>query len=81
MIDLYIREGCRYCGRVINRIGELNLEKGTDYTLIDAAPNTPGRTLVLEKGGRGQVPFMIDNDVHMYESGDIVNYIEAKFSK
>lgn len=59
----------------------MNLKKEIDYKLIDAAPNAPGRTVVLEKGVKGQVPFMIDNDIHMYESGNIVSYIERKFGK
>jgi len=66
---------------VLSKINELNLKEGIDYGLIDAAPGTHGRTVVLEKGGKSQVPFMIDDDIHMYESGSIIKYIKAKFTE
>ena len=81
MIKLYVKKGCPYCRKVISRIVELNLKEGIDYKVIDAAPETPGRTVVLEKGGKGQVPFMIDDNIHIYESDNIVSYIERKFGK
>ncbi len=81
MIELYVREGCPFCRRVINKINELKLKEGADYKLIDAAPGTAGRKVVLEKGGKAQVPFMIDGNLNMYESGDIISYIETKFSR
>jgi len=81
MIELYVREGCPFCHRVINKINELKLKENIDYKLIDAAPGTPGREVVLKKGGKSQVPFMIDGNLNMYESGDIISYIETKFSR
>ena len=78
MIKIYVRFDCPYCRKVIDRIEELNLEKGKDYELIEAKNGTPGRETVLKIGGKEQVPFMIDNKVHMYESDDIISYIERK---
>lgn len=81
MIKLYVRFDCPYCQKVIDKIEELTLEKDKDYELIEAGNGTPGREIVLKIGGKGQVPFMMDNKVHMYEGDDIINYIEKKNSK
>lgn len=81
MIKLFVKEGCPYCRKVISKINELNLKEGIDYGLTDAAPGTHGRTVILERGGKSQVPFMIDDDVYMYESGNIIKYIQAKFAE
>lgn len=81
MIQLYIRKGCPFCEKVelfAERLG-LNLEK--DYQLIDAAPNTPGRDKVLQLGGKAMVPFLVDGDISMYESDDIINYLKNKFDE
>jgi glutaredoxin 2 len=80
MIELYIRESCPFCQRVIGVVKELNLQEGEDYVLIDATQGTPGREKVLDVGGRGMVPFMIDGDANMYESADIIGYIREKFN-
>ena len=79
MIKLYIRYECPFCQKVLKKLKELDLEEDEDFELIEAGQGTPGRGTVLEVGGRGQVPFMIDGDTHMYESDDIIDYIVNKF--
>lgn len=81
MIQLYVKFDCPFCGKVMQTIEKLNLKKGEDFEYIDAALGTPGREIVFKEGGKSQVPFMIDGDTRMYESGDIIEYIEKKFSK
>lgn len=76
MIKIYVRFDCPYCIKVINRIEKLNLEKGKDYELIDAKEGTPGEDMVLQIGGKGQLPFLIDGKISMYESDEIIRYIE-----
>ena len=66
---------------VMGTTKELDLEKGKDFELIEAGEGTPGREVVLKEGGLPQVPFMIDGETKMYESGDIVEYLKKKFSK
>ena len=59
-------------------VQEMGLKEGTDYTVIDGAPGTPGRAVVEQTGGKGMVPFLIDGDVSMYESDDIIAYLRKK---
>ena len=77
MIELYLRDGCPFCKKVLQAAGEFGLKEGEDFTVIDAAPGTPGREVVLSRGGKAMVPFMIDGDTSMYESGDIIEYLKT----
>lgn len=78
MIQLYSRNSCPFCQKVLRVIAEMNLKEGVDYELIDASQGTPGREVVLKVGGKGMVPFLIDGDTNMYESNDIIDYIRKK---
>ncbi|TKB08330.1 glutathione S-transferase N-terminal domain-containing protein [Desulforhopalus sp. IMCC35007] len=78
MIQLYVRAGCPYCKKVETAAAEMGLVEGSDFELVDAAPNTPGREVVLKTGGKGMVPFLIDGEISMYESADIIDYLKAK---
>jgi glutathione S-transferase len=78
MIQLYVRAGCPFCKKVENAAADMGLIEGSDFTLIDAAPNTPGRDVVLKVGGKGMVPFLIDGELSMYESADIIDYLKSK---
>lgn len=78
MIQLYVRDGCPYCQKVLAATQELGMQEGKDFTVIDAAPGTKGRDVVLDVGGKAMVPFMINGEVSMYESDDIVAYLKDK---
>ncbi len=76
MIELYMRDGCPFCRKVVQAAGEFGLKEGKDFTVINAAAGTPGREVVLNRGGKAMVPFMIDGEISMYESGDIIAYLK-----
>lgn len=78
MLELYVRDGCPFCRKVLDAARDLGLKEGEDYRVIDAAPNTPGRQTVLEIGGKAMVPFLIDGTRSMYESDDIVDYLRQQ---
>jgi len=79
MIQLYMRDGCPFCQKVLLAAQEIGLKENQDFKTIDAAPGTPGRDVVLSVGGKGMVPFLVDGDKAMYESGDIIVYLKRKF--
>lgn len=79
MIKLYQFSTCPFCRKVIDAATEMKLKPGEDYILIEASRGTPGREEVVRLGGKGQVPFMVDGDVKMYESDDIIDYLKNKF--
>lgn len=71
-----MRDGCPFCQKVAKAADGLGLKEGKDFIVIDAAPGTPGREVVLSRGGRAMVPFLIDGDTSMYESDDIITYLK-----
>lgn len=84
MLELYEYADCRFCERVRQTLNRLNIE----YTsrIVGSEEDDANRVKLLELGGKKQVPFLVDssdpnNWVMMYESGDIVKYLEEKFGK
>jgi len=78
MLTLYIKTGCPFCVRVLDKCDELGLdiEKKSIYDggIIEELINI---------GGKNQVPFLIDSSsgIQMYESMDIIDYLEANYKK
>ena len=72
---------CPYCMMVRRALDDMGLREDQDYELIEASRGTSGRKRVIELGGKSQVPFLVDGDVQMYESRDIISYLKKKFSK
>ncbi|MFN2354974.1 MAG: glutathione S-transferase N-terminal domain-containing protein [Desulfopila sp.] len=75
MIQLYLWQSCPFCQKVVRAAGELGLKEGVEYTVVAAGPGTEGRKVVEKTGGKAMVPFLVDGDVAMYESDDIVAYL------
>ena len=75
MMILYIRPTCPYCHKVLKRAEEL----GVEFDLKDISDPAIAAELVA-KGGKQQVPYLVDAEhgVAMYESGDIISYIERQ---
>ncbi len=75
MFILYILETCPYCNKVVNFLNEnkISYEK-RDITIPE------NLDMLLKIGGKRQVPFLFDseNNISMYESDDIINYIKSK---
>ena len=78
MLTLYTKASCPFCQKVMPLIDELGLE----VELKDISENDTYRAELLEKGGKQQVPYLIDSDkeVAMYESDDIMDYLEVNYS-
>ena len=74
MINLYILETCPYCQKVINFLKTSDL----NYNLLDInEPQNYEEMMTL--GEKRQVPFLFDskNNVVMYESKDIIEYLKT----
>ncbi len=80
MIQLYLRFDCPFCTKVLRAAEAMNLTRGVDYDVVDAAEGTPGRQVVLDLGGKAMVPFLVDGRTTMYESDDIIAYMREKLS-
>ncbi len=84
MLELYQFESCPYCERVRQTMARLNIEYTSRIVGADASDANCAK--LLELGGKRQVPFLVDsadpnNPVMMYESGDIIKYLEEKYAK
>ena len=81
MLTLYYKPTCPFCQRVLQNAENLGIE----FNLKDITESDDIANELLEKGGKTQVPYLVDekNGVAMYESDDIVDYIRdnrAEFS-
>ena len=79
-MKLFIYEGCPYCLKVRDAMKKFGLKEEVDIELVDAHQEQNKKKL-LELGGKAQVPFLVDNEVMMYESDEIISYLIKKKSK
>lgn len=72
MFDLYISETCPYCRKVIDFFEENNIKYNKKNVIEPENLN-----MLLKLGGKAQVPFLDDfeNNISMYESDDIIEYL------
>lgn len=70
-LKLYTSTFCPFCERVKRAMEENNVE-GVEIVNIDKDPAE--REVLIEKGGKKQVPCLFVDDVPMYESKDIIEY-------
>ncbi|TKX69508.1 glutathione S-transferase N-terminal domain-containing protein [Halorubrum sp. SP9] len=85
MLELSQSEGCPHCAKVRETLSEL----GVSYVAHN--PRLPGNAGgdvtnevthdELTAGGEDQIPYLVDTDrgVTMYESDDIVDYLEEQY--
>ena len=75
MYDLYILHTCPYSQKVMNFMDDKKIKYKT-HDITDLKEKQE----LLKLGGKEQVPFLYDseNNVKMYESDDIINYLAVK---
>ena len=73
MVELFISETCPYSIKVMDFFEANNIE----YIKRDIAEPSNIKIL-LEKGGKSQVPFLVDREhgMSLYESEDIIDYVK-----
>lgn len=86
MIELYQAEGCPHCGKVREKLTELGISYVTHNPRLPAKDGSDvcnEQTLeeMIPIGGQDQIPFLVDTEreVSMYESDDIVDYLEQHY--
>ncbi len=75
MYELYILETCPYSLKVMHYMDENNIP----YTKKNIREGS-NLDKLIELGGREQVPFLYDtdNNISMYESDEIINYVSKE---
>ena len=79
MIQLYFDPACPFCQRVLDHLERHEIPYGKKQ--ISLREDTETRRELVALGGRSQVPFLHDpeRDVRMYESADIVAYVDRHY--
>jgi glutaredoxin 3 len=75
-MTLYYFPSCPYCRLVLDclgRLGRLDLE----IPMRNIQSETGARDDLLETGGKGQVPCLVIDGKPLYESSDIIRWLEA----
>ena len=70
MYELYYLPTCPFCQKVLDFIKEENI----NISLKDITEPDNEKALI-EKGGKRQVPFLVDDDTTMYESDAIIEHL------
>ena len=78
MLKLYVRTGCPYSAAVLAKINDLGVNV---LTLNVADPGVADE--LIRVGGEKREPFFYDDekDIKMYESDEIVDYLEEQYGK
>jgi glutaredoxin 2 len=78
MLELYVMEDCPFCQKVRRKMNEL----GIDFIYRSYRKSDGQENWGYKIGGQTQVPLLVDQskNVVMYESGDIIAYIEENYS-
>jgi len=77
MITLYIKPTCPFCRRVLPVLDRIS----ADVECKDISENTAWAAELVEKGGKQQVPYLVDEEkgVSMYESDDIIAHLQKEY--
>ncbi|MBR1599767.1 MAG: glutathione S-transferase N-terminal domain-containing protein [Lachnospiraceae bacterium] len=73
-LKLYMFETCPYCRKVLNSIEKSGR---TDVELHNIHKSEEDRLTLIEVGGKQQVPCLFIDGKPLYESDDIVDWLEA----
>jgi len=78
MLTLYMRSTCPFCQRVMQMADNLKVS----LELKDIDEDDAARAELSEKGGKEQVPFLVDSEkeVFMYETNDIIDYLRDNYA-
>ena len=76
MLILYTKNGCPFCHKVLSFVEDHGIE--IDEREVYSSEDHMNE--LLEKGGKRQIPFLhdTDNETMMYESDEIIEYLQAK---
>lgn len=72
-LSLYYFPSCPYCRKVLDFIEENDLE---NIELKNIRKDKSAKETLLEIGGKSQVPCLIIDDKPLYESNDIINWLQ-----
>jgi glutathione S-transferase len=77
MLTLYFKQNCPFCSKVLDSLHE---DIAADFRVF-YKQNKDNEEVAKEIGGKGQYPLLVDEnqDVIMYESDDIIDYLKKNY--
>lgn len=75
-LQLYYRPTCPFCVRVLHFMRTRGIEVG----MHDISASEADRAFLVERGGKQQVPCLFVDGVALYESADIIAYLDRELS-
>ncbi len=72
-LTLYYFPTCPYCHTVLDCLDSLD----TEIAMRDIHAEPGAREALIEIGGKGQVPCLVIDGEPLYESNDIVRWLQA----
>jgi len=76
-LTLYYSPSCPYCQRVFSFMKNNNIT----LPFKDIVSDSKNREELIKIGGQGQVPCLIIDGKALYESPDIIKWLEANYKK
>ncbi len=73
-LELFMFETCPFCRRVLNAIEQSGR---TDVELLNIRKDPAARKRLIGTGGMEQVPCLFIDGKPLYESGDIIAWLQA----
>lgn len=74
--ELYIMPSCPYCRKVLNYMSDHDIK----IPLKDITSDPQAADTLVSVGGKRQVPCLFIDGRPLYESSDIVSYLEKHFA-
>jgi len=78
-LELYYYPECPYCQRVLRTIDALGVTESIVYKVIHK--DEEARQTLVSVGGKQQVPCLFVDGSPLYESSDIADWLNRRFSK
>ena len=75
-LKLYYKAECPFCKKVLRFIDNKKIE---GVELVDIKADEANKKYLIEKGGMDQVPCLFIDGKPMYESMDIIKFLDEKF--
>lgn len=72
-LELFKKDSCPYCQRVMALVDELGVGEQVEYRDIVRDPQA--RQMLVEVGGKQQVPCLFIDGEPLYESADIMRWV------
>lgn len=72
-LELYVLDGCPFCARVLRHMKA----HGIELPVKSVSRDPEARAYLIERGGKLQAPCLFIDGKPLYESADIIDWLDA----